>query len=175
MPIANIIRERRRELGLTQEQVARSLGVSAPAVNKWERGASYPDITIIPPLARLLQTDANTLLSFEADLDEETNLAIQREVDRLVREEGYAEGFAYAQEQLRLYPASDELAIVLTQYLDGALTLFRLRTRSVSFCAGQSLRAAEPKRSARSSRASVRHADRACHARWALRRRAAPA
>ena len=42
MPIANIIRERRRELGLTQEQVARSLGVSAPAVNKWERGASYP-------------------------------------------------------------------------------------------------------------------------------------
>lgn len=126
MPIANIIRERRRELGLTQEQVARSLGVSAPAVNKWERGASYPDITIIPPLARLLQTDANTLLSFEADLDEETNLAIQREVDRLVREEGYVEGFAYAQEQLRLYPASDELAIVLTQYLDGALTLFQV-------------------------------------------------
>lgn len=126
MPIANIIRERRRELGLTQEQVAQSLGVSAPAVNKWERGASYPDITIIPPLARLLQTDANTLLSFEADLDEETNLAIQREVDRLVREEGYVEGFAYAQEQLRLYPASDELAIVLTQYLDGTLTLFQV-------------------------------------------------
>lgn len=126
MPIANIIRERRRELGLTQEQVAQSLGVSAPAVNKWERGASYPDITIIPPLARLLQTDANTLLSFEADLDEEANLSIQREVDRLVREEGYAAGFAYAQEQLRLYPASDELAIVLTQYLDGALTLFQV-------------------------------------------------
>lgn len=59
-------------------------------------------------------------------MDEETNLAIQREVDRLVREEGYVEGFAYAQEQLRLYPASDELAIVLTQYLDGALTLFQV-------------------------------------------------
>ena len=43
-----------------------------------------------------------------------------------MREEGYAAGFAYAQEQLRLYPASDELAIVLTQYLDGALTLFQV-------------------------------------------------
>lgn len=74
----------------------------------------------------MLQTDANTLLSFEADLDEEANLSIQREVDRLVREEGYAAGFAYAQERLRLYPASDELAIVLTQYLDGALTLFQV-------------------------------------------------
>lgn len=126
MAIADIIRDRRRGLGLTQEQVAQRLGVSAPAVNKWERGASYPDITIIPPLARLLETDANTLLSFEADLDEEANLAIQREVDRLVREKGYAAGFAYAQEQLHRYPSSDELAIVLTQYLDGALTLFQV-------------------------------------------------
>lgn len=35
------IRKRRKELGLTQEQVASSLGVSSPAVNKWERGVSH--------------------------------------------------------------------------------------------------------------------------------------
>ena len=40
--------------GLTQEQLAGKLGVSAPAVNKWERGNSYPDITLLPVLARLL-------------------------------------------------------------------------------------------------------------------------
>ena len=123
MNISEVIRDRRRGLGLTQEQVALRLGVSAPAVNKWERGACYPDITLIPALARLLETDANTLLSFEPELSEEASLAIQREVDRLVLEEGYEVGFAYAQEQMRMYPASDELAIVLTQYLDGSLLL----------------------------------------------------
>lgn len=126
MHMSHIIRSRRLAAGLTQEQVATRLGISAPAVNKWERGVSYPDITLIPALARLLETDANTLLSFEADLTPEHNLAIQRETERLVREEGFEAGFAYAQEQLRIFPASDELAIVLTGYLDGALTLYQV-------------------------------------------------
>ena len=38
MNIHEIIRTRRTELGLTQEQLAGKLGVSAPAVTKWERG-----------------------------------------------------------------------------------------------------------------------------------------
>lgn len=46
MQMKDVIRQKRRERGLTQEQVAERLGVSAPAVNKWESGASYPDITL---------------------------------------------------------------------------------------------------------------------------------
>ena len=70
MKINEIIRKQRLTKGLTQEQVANYLGVSAPAVNKWEKGTSYPDITLLPPLARLLGTDLNTLLSFQDDLSE---------------------------------------------------------------------------------------------------------
>ncbi len=40
MKINQIIREKRKELSLTQEQIAEFLGVSAPAVNKWEKGVS---------------------------------------------------------------------------------------------------------------------------------------
>ena len=40
MQMNDVIRRKRRELGLTQEQVAEYLGVSAPAVNKWESGDS---------------------------------------------------------------------------------------------------------------------------------------
>ena len=40
MKINQIIREKRRELSLTQEQLADFLGVSTPAVNKWEKGVS---------------------------------------------------------------------------------------------------------------------------------------
>ena len=44
MKINQIIREKRKELSLTQEQVAELLGVSTPAVNKWENGNSLPDV-----------------------------------------------------------------------------------------------------------------------------------
>lgn len=40
MKINQIIRKKRKELSLTQEQVADFLGVSTPAVNKWEKGGS---------------------------------------------------------------------------------------------------------------------------------------
>lgn len=40
MEMKDVIRKKRRECGLTQEQVASFLGVSTPAVNKWESGVS---------------------------------------------------------------------------------------------------------------------------------------
>lgn len=53
MPMNINIKEKRRELGLTQKQVAEYIGVSTPAVNKWEPGSFYPDITILLALARI--------------------------------------------------------------------------------------------------------------------------
>ena len=54
MKIHDVIRTRRQTMGLTQEGLADRLGVSAPAVNKWEKGLNYPDITLLPSLARTL-------------------------------------------------------------------------------------------------------------------------
>ena len=70
MKINEIIKEKRLALGYTQEQLAKFLNLTTPAVNKWERGISYPDITILPALARILKTDLNTLLSFKDDLSD---------------------------------------------------------------------------------------------------------
>ncbi len=61
MKINEIIKKKRITLGMTQEQVADYLGVSTPAVNKWEKGGCYPDITLLPALARLLKVDLNRL------------------------------------------------------------------------------------------------------------------
>lgn len=61
----------RRAKGMTQEQLAAALGVSAPAVSKWETGSSYPDITLLCPLARALGTDVDHLLAFEEELSQE--------------------------------------------------------------------------------------------------------
>jgi len=54
MQINEVIRKYRKENHLTQEEMANRLGVTAPAVNKWESGSSTPDISLLAPLARLL-------------------------------------------------------------------------------------------------------------------------
>lgn len=45
----------RREKGMTQKELAATLYVSDKAVSKWERGLSVPDISLLVPLAELLQ------------------------------------------------------------------------------------------------------------------------
>ena len=55
----------RRAKGLTQGQLAEAVGVSPPAVSKWETDKSCPDIALLCPLARALGTDVDTLLQFE--------------------------------------------------------------------------------------------------------------
>jgi transcriptional regulator with XRE-family HTH domain len=40
MQIGSVIRKYRKECGLTQEEMAKRLGVTTPAVNKWENGVS---------------------------------------------------------------------------------------------------------------------------------------
>ena len=47
MKIGEVIRKYRKEKEMTQEQMARGLGVTASAVNKWENHAAYPDLSLI--------------------------------------------------------------------------------------------------------------------------------
>lgn len=130
MKIHEIIRERRLEKGFTQEQIADSLGVSAPAVNKWEKGTSYPDITLLPGLARLLDTDLNTLLSFQDDLSEKEVALFMNEVSETVDKNGFEAGYLLAIEKLKDYPTCDLLVSNLAMLLDGALTLHGGKNKS---------------------------------------------
>ncbi len=55
----------RKRLGLTQDQLAEQLGVTAQAVSKWENDQSCPDITILPKLAEIFSISTDTLLGYE--------------------------------------------------------------------------------------------------------------
>lgn len=65
--IGRFIRDRRLELGLTQQQLADRLGITDKAVSKWERAVSYPDITILRELAAALEVSVTELLAGERD------------------------------------------------------------------------------------------------------------
>lgn len=66
-----LIAARRKALGLTQKQLAERLLVSDKAVSKWENGASYPEVTLLPPLAQLLGITVDELLAGEVRGEEQ--------------------------------------------------------------------------------------------------------
>lgn len=65
--IGSRIAARRREKGMSQENLAEKLGVSSQAVSKWENDASCPDISLLPALAKLLDLTVDELLTGESD------------------------------------------------------------------------------------------------------------
>ncbi len=71
MNIADTVGEKiyrlRKQKGLTQEQLAKEAGVSYQAVSKWENGAAAPDISLLPVLASIFETDIDSLLGYAAE------------------------------------------------------------------------------------------------------------
>ena len=64
------LRQRRKELGLTQEQLAEKLHVSTAAVSKWELGKSLPDIAKIEDLAAALEVSVLEVLRGEKSVQD---------------------------------------------------------------------------------------------------------
>ena len=75
-----VICKRRKELGLTQNQLAKKLNLSFQAVSKWENGSAYPDITSLPKLAAALNTTVDALLGYSS---------VETDYDRRYSTEGY--------------------------------------------------------------------------------------
>lgn len=64
------ILRRRNELGMTQRELADKLFVTESAVSKWERGMSYPDITLIRSLCEILDVSEHELLTGSDDVEQ---------------------------------------------------------------------------------------------------------
>lgn len=96
------LRKLRLEKGLTQEQAAAHLGVSAQSVSRWENASTLPDVLLLPDIARLYgvlvdelfkpeargyRNNALRLLAvFERTNKREDFVAAAEEFDRLIRQ-----------------------------------------------------------------------------------------
>jgi transcriptional regulator with XRE-family HTH domain len=76
------IAEKRKSQGLTQRELAERLFVTESAVSKWERGLSYPDITLVEPLSEALGVTERELISAGPDLRQR---ALERDAGRYQR------------------------------------------------------------------------------------------
>ena len=118
MNIGSVIKKYRKEAGYTQEEMANRLGVTTPAVNKWENGNSKPDIELLSPIARLLHISLDTLLSFQEKLtDFEIGEFIQK-MDKMFSEEGYKKTYQWAVNTIKKYPNCNLLIWQIAVMLD---------------------------------------------------------
>lgn len=79
-----LITELRKEKGLTQKQLADALNVTDKAVSKWERGLSFPDISMLEPIAETLDISIMEILAGEKKSEDET--ITREEAQQIIKE-----------------------------------------------------------------------------------------
>ena len=118
MKIGQVIRKYRIEVGLTQKEMANRLGVTTPAVNKWEKGSSNPDIELLAPIARLLHISLDTLMSFHEELSAVEIDELIHRLDAMLEIEEYENAFAWAMDKIKGYPNCNMLIWQMAVVLD---------------------------------------------------------
>lgn len=86
----------------TQERLAKELNVSPQAVSKWENDINYPDISLLPDLARFLGVSVDELLSGASASAQESTA---------VRENTSAQESAAAQESASVQSAAEVVSV----------------------------------------------------------------
>lgn len=76
--IGKFISECRKELKLTQAQLAEKLGITNRAVSKWETGKSMPDASLLLELCEILNISANELLCGKRLSEEEQKVEAEK-------------------------------------------------------------------------------------------------
>ncbi len=70
----NFIKSLRKEKKLTQKELGEKLNITDKAISKWERGLSFPDITMLNSLASFFEIDVSELLNGEKGIKKEVDI-----------------------------------------------------------------------------------------------------
>lgn len=110
MNIGNKIKELRKQRGITQEQLADSIGISFQAVSKWENNIALPDITLAPILASYFGVSMDELFDYDSEKIQDHALAIAKESWKY-RESNWETARNIIDEGLKRYPDNDILLL----------------------------------------------------------------
>ncbi len=118
------IRELRLRDGRTQEALAETLGVTAQAVSRWEKGVCYPDMEMIPSIANCFGVTLDTLFGYEGDRAKRAE-ALAAEINGMIAQNNGQDVcmdacVARAREALIEFPGSESLTLALASALFAA-------------------------------------------------------
>ena len=126
------IKALRKEKDLTQEQLAELFGVSFQAVSKWETGAAYPDIEMLPRIARFFGVTTDELLGVDVSRSDEMIREIHDEAARVFAvpprnssPADYASALSTLRRAVAKFPMSEELRYTLAWALRGNIYFVR--------------------------------------------------
>lgn len=102
--LAEKLKAKRREHGVTQEKLAQFLNVSFQAVSKWENSTAYPDISLLPDIARFFDITVDELLQAEVIDDQKLVFQYEQKAEESVRNGGLEEALVMWQEAYKKLP-----------------------------------------------------------------------
>ena len=83
--ISNFIKTKRKELGITQDELAKKLFVTEKAISRWETGRGTPDISLLLPLSKELKVDVSELLNGEENKKNKNDIEQLIEYNEVVK------------------------------------------------------------------------------------------
>lgn len=101
--IGSVIASMRKEKGLTQEELAEYVGVSKPAVSKWESGQSYPDITLLPVIASYFGISVDDLLDYQPQMTKEDIRKLYKTLSDSFAKDGFDPAYEKCRDSVRRF------------------------------------------------------------------------
>ena len=109
----------RKEKGISQEKLAEYLGVSFQAVSKWENDNTYPDISLLPEIARFFGITVDDLLQVEKLDEKELYSDYERRAGELFRIGKTTEALVLWQEAYKKMPNNIQVKeMLMSSYYD---------------------------------------------------------
>lgn len=111
--IGEVIFEKRTEKGLTQQQIADYLNVTKATISKWEKGYSYPDITLLPAIAAYFGITVDALLRAKHEMTKEAIRQWYTHFTERFSQESYEEVLADVKRDQTIYYDDDNFLLQL--------------------------------------------------------------
>ncbi|OJG79873.1 hypothetical protein RV10_GL004943 [Enterococcus pallens] len=122
MNLGSVIAEKRKEMKITQQELAEFMSVSKASVSKWETGQTYPDITLLPLLAAYFDISIDELLNYEPQLSlkeiQHIYKSLKKSFDNKQPEEVLASIHSFVRRYYSCYPLVLQMGLLIINHLD---------------------------------------------------------
>ena len=109
LPISQVIKRLRKEKNITQEELANILGVTYQSVSRWENEIAYPDVELLPMIARYFEVTTDLLLGTDEMTLEHKCKEYKKEIKALINSFQGEKAIQLCKKAVKEFPADVEL------------------------------------------------------------------
>ncbi len=115
--IGTIIKKLRAENGTTQDMLANAIGITPQAISRWESGAAYPDIELLPLIADYFSVSIDELIGYKLSAREKALESVREELHKIEEVGTIDEMISFARNAVAQFPGEYSFKNYLAVYL----------------------------------------------------------